>query len=104
MTPGATVVTLGALDVVWVRAFIGEQNLGRVKLGQEAEVRTDTTGGRTLKGRLSFISSEGEFTPKSVQTFDERVKTMYRIKVEVANPDHLLKPGMPADAILEPQR
>lgn len=104
LTPGATVVTLGALDVVWVRAFINERDLARVKLGQEVEVRTDTTGGPALKGHLVFVSGQGEFTPKSVQTFDERVKTMYRIKVAVENPEHLLKPGMPADAILQPQR
>jgi HlyD family secretion protein len=92
------VVTLGDLDHVWLRAYVNETDLGRIRWGQSAVVRTDTYPGKTYRGRISFISSKAEFTPKSVQTFKERVTLVYRIKIDVENPNHELKPGMPADA------
>jgi HlyD family secretion protein len=64
-------------------------------------VKTDTFPGKTYKGRVSFISSEAEFTPKSVETHEERVTLVYRIKIDLENPNHELKPGMPADAEIE---
>jgi len=94
-------VTVGMLDSVWVRAYISETDLGRVKVGQEATVTTDTWPGRKYKGHISFISSEAEFTPKNVQTEKERVKLVYRIKIVIPNPNMELKPGMPADAEIE---
>jgi len=94
---GAPVVTASDLSRVWVRAFVEETDLGRVRLGQRAQVSTDTYPGRRYEGRVSFIASEAEFTPKSVQTKRERVKLVYRIKVDLPNPDGTLKPGMPAD-------
>jgi len=97
---GAPVVTVGKLDEVWLRAYIPENELGRVKVGQLARVTTDTWPGRAFEGRISFISSEAEFTPKNVQTEKERVKLVYRIKITLANPKFELKPGMPADAVL----
>ena len=69
-----------------------------MKLGQTAAVTTDTYPGKTYEGRVSFIASEAEFTPKNVQTQKERVKLVYRIKIDIDNPDMELKPGMPADA------
>ncbi len=98
VAPGTPVITIGELEEVWVRAYIAETDLGRVKLGQPARVRTDTWPGKTYEGRVSFISSEAEFTPKNVQTQKERVKLVYRIKITVPNPNRELKPGMPADA------
>jgi HlyD family secretion protein len=95
---GTPVVTLGMMDNVWLRAYISETDLGRVKVGQEATITTDTWPGRKYRGRISFISSEAEFTPKSVQTEKERVKLVYRIKIDIPNPNMELKPGMPADA------
>ena len=71
---------------------------GRVKWGQEAEVTTDAYPGKVYKGCVSFIASEAEFTPKNVQTEKERVKLVYRIKIDIDNPERELKPGMPADA------
>ena len=95
----APVLTLGDLDHPWLRAFITESDLGRLKLNDRVDVTTDSFPGKTYKGRLSFISSQAEFTPKSVQTFEERVKLMFRIKITLSNPDSELKQGMPADAV-----
>ncbi len=101
MAPNTPVVTLGDLDHVWLRAYVNETDLGRIHFGQSADIRTDTYPGKTYHGRISFISSEAEFTPKSVQTQQERVTLVYRIKIDVENPNHELKPGMPADAEIQ---
>lgn len=95
---GTPVVTLGDMAGTWVRAYISETDLGRVKVGQSAQVTVDTFPGRSYPGTVSFISPEAEFTPKNVQTEKERVKLVYRIKITVSNPQLELKPGMPADA------
>ena len=100
VAPGTSVITLGDLRALWLRAYVEETDLGRVKVGQKALLRTDSFPGRTYEGRVSFISAEAEFTPKSVQTRKERVKLVYRIKIDVPNPAQELKPGMPADAEL----
>jgi HlyD family secretion protein len=102
MSPGTPVVTLGDLDDVWMRAYISETDLGRIRWGQEATLKTDTYPGKAYKGRISFIASKAEFTPKSVQTNKERVTLVFRIKIDVENPKHELKPGMPVDAVIEP--
>jgi len=98
VVPGTPVVTLADLDHIWLRAYIAETDLGRVRWGQAAVVTTDTFPGKQYHGRISFIASEAEFTPKSVQTYKERVMLVYRIKIDIDNPNHELKPGMPADA------
>jgi len=98
VVPGTPVVTLADLDHIWLRAYIAETDLGRVRWGQDAVVTTDTFPGKQYHGRISFIASEAEFTPKSVQTYKERVMLVYRIKIDIDNPNHELKPGMPADA------
>jgi HlyD family secretion protein len=98
VVPGTPVVTLADLDHVWLRAYLAETDLGRIRWGQEATVTTDTYPGKQYQGRISFISSTAEFTPKSVQTYKERVTLVYRIKIDIDNPNHELKPGMPADA------
>ena len=95
---GTTVLTLGEMDKPWLRGYIREQDLGRVKLGSRVRVTTDSYPGKIYWGRVSFISSEAEFTPKQIQTPDERIKLVYRIKVDVENPQHELKLNMPADA------
>jgi len=98
VAPGTPVVTVGDLEHVWLRAYIEAKVQGRVKVGQTAEVTTDTYPDKKYIGRVSFISPEAEFTPKSVQTQEQRVKLVYRIKIDLANPKMELKPGMPADA------
>jgi HlyD family secretion protein len=86
------------MDHPWLRAYIGEQDLGRVKLGAKVKVTTDSFPGKVYWGRVAFISSEAEFTPKQIQTPEERVKLVYRVKIEVENPQHELKLNMPAEA------
>ena len=97
---GAPVFTVVDLNSIWVTAYINEKDLGKVKLNQEAYVVADTYPGRKYKGWISFVSSEAEFTPKTIQTTEERVKLVYRIKVRVDNSSLELKPGMPADAYI----
>jgi HlyD family secretion protein len=98
--PGTPVVTLADLDHVWLRAYVRETDLGRIRWGQAAVIRTDTYPDRRYPGRISFISSQAEFTPKSVETHAERVTLVYRIRIDAENPAHELKPGMPADATI----
>jgi len=95
---GTPVFTVVDLNDLWVTAYINESDLGRVKLGQKALVQTDSYPGKKYDGTISFISSQTEFTPKYIQTTQERVKYVYRIKVHVDNSSLDLKPGMPADA------
>ena len=97
---GTPVVTVADLAHVWVRAYVSQTDLGRLRHGQPAEVRTDSFPDKVYKGTVGFISSEAEFTPKTVQTEKERVKLVFRIKVDLANPQDELKPGMPADVVL----
>lgn len=98
IVPGSAVITLGNITKPWLKAFINEKDLGRVKLGQKVSVTTDSYPGKIYPGQITFISSEAEFTPKNVQTAKERVKLVYRIKVSLENLEFELKPGMPADA------
>ena len=99
--PGTPVVTLGDIDHVWLRAYINETDISRIRLGETATVTTDTYPGKKYQGRISFISSEAEFTPKSVETHAERVTLVYRIRIDVDNPTRELVPGMPADAKID---
>lgn len=98
LAAGTTVLVIGDLDRPWLRGYIGERDLGRVLLGAEVRVTTDSYPGKVYRGRLSFISSEAEFTPKQIQTAEERVKLVYRVKIDVENPNRELKLNMPADA------
>jgi HlyD family secretion protein len=100
MSPGTPVVTIADVDHLWLRGYINETDLGRVRWDQPATVHTDTYPGKAYKARVSFISSQAEFTPKSVETHKERVKLVYRIKIDLDNPNHELKPGMPAEAVI----
>jgi HlyD family secretion protein len=101
LAAGTTVVTIGDIDHPWLRAYISETDLGRVKLGQPVLLTSDSFPGKNYPGRVSFISSEAEFTPKQIQTHEERVKLVYRIKIDVDNPRHELKSNMPVDAEIE---
>jgi HlyD family secretion protein len=97
---GAVIFTAADLKNIRLTAYINETDLGKVKLDQEAGIKTDTYPGKIYKGRISFISQEAEFTPKQIQTEQERVKLVYRIKIAVDNADLELKPGMPADGFI----
>ena len=101
MLPGTPVLTLADLDHVWLRSYVNEPDLPKVHFGQAATLRADGLPGKRFSGRISFISSKAEFTPKSVETHAERVTLVYRIKIDVENPGHELKPGMPVDALID---
>jgi HlyD family secretion protein len=95
---GTSIVRIGDVDHPWLRAYVGETDLGRVKLGVKVNLATDSYPGKIYHGVVSFISSQAEFTPKQIQTKEERVKLVYRIKVDVDNANHELKDNMPVDA------
>jgi HlyD family secretion protein len=100
VAPGATIVTVSALDSVYVMVYLTEQEVGRVRLGDAVEVRIDAFPDRAFSGRITYVSPEAEFTPKNVQTKQDRVKLVFGIKVVIENRDGLLKPGLPADAVI----
>jgi len=99
---GAAAVTLLNRDDRWVKIYVPETRIGAVGVGQKARISTDTYSGRIFEGEVSYVASEAEFTPKTVQTREESVKLVYAIKVRITgDPEHVLKPGMPADVVLE---
>lgn len=101
VAPGAPVVTVANFDDRWVRIYIAENRLGAVTIGEAATITTDTYRDRSYPGTVSFIASEAEFTPRNVQTTEERVKLVYAVKVRITGDSTLaLKPGMPADVVL----
>lgn len=102
LAPGTPVVTLSNLDDRWVRIYVPEDRIGALRLGAPAAIRSDTYPETDYRGRVVFIASEAEFTPKNVQTREERVRLVYAVKVQVeGDPDHELKPGMPADVRID---
>ena len=96
--PGATLLTLADLDTVTLKVFIPETQIGRVQVGQSARVSIDAED-TIFEGKVSYIANEAEFTPKNVQTREERVNLVFAVEITLDNPDHILKPGMPADAV-----
>jgi HlyD family secretion protein len=99
-SPGATLMTVANLDQVKLTVYIPENRYGRIQLGQQVGVQVDTFPGKVYAGQVVYISSEAEFTPRNVQTKEERVNTVFAVKILIPNPDHDLKPGMPADATI----
>jgi membrane fusion protein YbhG len=95
---GTPVVTVADLERIWVKVYVPEYDLGRIRLRQTAEVTTDSYPGRIYRGTVTFIASEAEFTPKHIQTPDERVKLVFAVKVSLDNARQELRPAMPADA------
>jgi HlyD family secretion protein len=98
--PGATLLTLGDLDKVTLTVYVPEDKLGLVRVGQPVEVRVDSFPERVFTGTVVAIASEAEFTPRNVQTEEERVNMVFAVDVCIPNPDHALKPGLPADAAI----
>ncbi len=102
VAPGAPVLTVMNRDDRWIRVYIPENRLGALRLGQSAEISSDTYPEKRYPGAITYIASEAEFTPKTVQTAEERVKLVYEVKVRVIDdPDYELKPGLPADVRIE---
>jgi multidrug resistance efflux pump len=100
VSPGMTVFVIADLNKVYLTIYVSEVMLGKVKLGQLADVSVDSFPNRAFKGKVTYISPEAEFTPKNIQTKDDRLKLVYGVKIEIENPDKALKSGMPADAVL----
>lgn len=98
VNPGTPVVSIANIDALWMNIYIPESQTGLVKLGQAVRVHVDSFPGETFNGKITFVSSESEFTPKTIQTPEERIKLVYRVKVSLENTQQRLKPGMPADA------
>ena len=97
---GAPLLTIANLDEVTLVIYVPENRVGQVRLGQEVEVRVDSFPERAFVGHVANIAGEAEFTPRNVQTQEERVNLVFAVKVRLPNPDHALKPGMPADATI----
>jgi HlyD family secretion protein len=98
--PGGTLLTLGDLDQVTLTVYVPESRLGQVNIGQEVAVSVDSFPDRTFTGTVIAIADEAEFTPRNVQTQEERVNMVFAVDVRIPNPDHALKPGLPADAVI----
>lgn len=104
---GETVTMLSALfkisdlSRVKMSVYIPETDLPKIKLGQKVDVTVDAYPDRTFEGRIIYISPEAEFTPKNIQTRDERTKLVFEVKIEIPNPDFVLKTGIPADATIQ---
>lgn len=99
---GREVIAISDLHRVDLKIFVDETAIGKIKPGQQVDVSVDTFPGKVYRGTVSFVSPEGEFTPKIIQTQKERVKLVYLVKISIPNPDYELKAGMPADARLHP--
>ena len=96
--PGASLMTLADLSSVWLKIYVNETKLGLVKLGQKARVKVDSYPNKDFEGEVIHISDQAEFTPKNIQTKEERVKLVFAVKIKLDNPLSELKPGLPADA------
>ena len=104
ISEGSLIATVIDLKHVWIMAYVTEKNLGKVKLGKRGKVMIDSFPDKEFIGKVTYISPEAEFTPKNIQTKEERVKLVFGVKIEVENPDQELKPGMPADAVIEEEK
>jgi HlyD family secretion protein len=101
-TAGAPLLTIANLDEVTLVIYVPENRVGHVRLGQEVEVQVDSFPAQVFVGHVMNIAGEAEFTPRNVQTQEERVNLVFAVKVSIPNADQKLKPGMPADATIRP--
>lgn len=100
ISPGSAILTLGDLSKPWIKIYVSTLQMGKIKLNQDAEIKVDAFPNKIYKGRITNISSEAEFTPKNIQTKDERTRLVYAVKISLDNVNEELKPGMPADALI----
>lgn len=100
VAPLSSLLKLSDLSAVKLKIYVSEEELGNVKLGQKADITVDAYKGKIFEGKVIYISPEAEFTPKNIQTKDERTKLVFAVKIEIKNPGFDLKPGMPADAVI----
>jgi multidrug resistance efflux pump len=94
-------LTLGELDRIKLTVYVSERELGQIKVGQPVTIHIDSFPDRGFEGAVSAIADEAEFTPRNVQTQDERADTVFAVEIQILNPDHVIKPGVPADAAFD---
>ncbi|WP_236576806.1 HlyD family efflux transporter periplasmic adaptor subunit [Citrobacter freundii] len=99
-TPQKPVYALAITEPKWVRVYVSESDLGKVKPGQSARVTTDSAPDKPVAGKVGYISSVAEFTPKSVQTEELRTSLVYEVRVIVEDKDNVLRLGQPASVVL----
>jgi multidrug resistance efflux pump len=99
VVPGSPIATMANLDEVKLYLYVGEKMVGKLKYGGKVKVTVDSLPGKVFMGWVSYISDKEEFTPKPIQTQEERTTYVYKVKVIIPNPAHALKPGMPADGL-----
>ncbi len=103
VSPMSSLFKVADLSEVELSIFISQTDLGKVKLGDKADVTTDSFEDKIHEGTIIYISPEAKFTPKNIQTKDERTKLVFEVKIKIPNPEQELKPGMPADAVIKLQ-
>jgi HlyD family secretion protein len=96
--PGTPIITIGDLAKPWIKIYLPETQIGKIRLGQSADITADSFPDKVFKGKITSIANKAEFTPKTVETKEDRVKMVFAVKIAVENPGAALKPGMPADA------
>lgn len=101
MSPNAPAFTVGDLSLAKITIYVPLADLAKLQYGQPAEVTIDGLEKKKFEGKVTYLSSEAEFTPKNVQTKDERVKQVFKVEITVPNPEFILKPGVPADVVLK---
>ncbi|MBM3129098.1 MAG: HlyD family efflux transporter periplasmic adaptor subunit [Chloroflexi bacterium] len=99
--PNAALLTIANLETVKLTIYVPETQIGQIKIGDTVLIQVDSFPGKVFQGKVIFIASQAEFTPRNVQTKTERVNTVFAVKVQIPNPQMELKPGMPADAALK---
>lgn len=100
VSPMSSLFKVSDLDNIELKIYVSAEELGLVKLGQKAEISVDSFKDKTFEGTVTYISPEAEFTPKNIQTKDERTKLVFAVKISISNKDYNLKSGMPADAVI----
>jgi HlyD family secretion protein len=103
VSAGSTIVSLGNLSKLELKVYISEKQYGKIRIGDSVAIFVDSYPKEQFSGLVKYISSQAEFTPKNIQTKDERVNQMYEVKIDIPNPEIKLKPGMPADAQIKIQ-
>jgi HlyD family secretion protein len=102
VAPGEAVFVLSLTSPVWVRTYVSEPDLGRVRPGMEVQIETDTRGAKIYTGRIGFISTTAEFTPKTVETTELRTSLVYRLRIVVDDDTGYLRQGMPVTVVTAP--
>ncbi len=96
--PGTSIFTISDLKTAWLKIYVPEREVGRISLGARADVSVDTYPGKVFSGNVTWIASKAEFTPRNIQTKDDRAQLVFAVKITLNNEDEQLLPGMPADA------